>query len=269
MRSQQQALAEHDVHSHDSWVPVLGAVVGKDDAAIIDGLTVTFGDDEGRSAFFRRVQSDALHFNSTMLLLRHCGVPQLNYLLRCTPPTCIAQQAAVFDDQLLRAAAARLGEHFDQFSAGNIYSMQAKLQYGGEGLTSAVRTSPAAYLGSLAAVATALEFAPYTAADCPLEADQLVLRWIEQSMQQVVEATPSLAAALPAHASTFFHHVTTTRTSQSTSSSLQRQLSAQAASHSHNAFLSRCWEMRKVEGLVLNSMRIGSRIMEQERSTRR
>jgi hypothetical protein len=248
MRSQREALAEHNVHFHDSWVPVLGAVVGKDDAAIIDGLTVTFGDDEGRSAFFRRAQSDALHFNTAMLLLRHCGVPQLNYLLRCMPPTCIAQQAAVFDDQLLRAAAARLDGHYDQYSATTIYYMQAKLQHGGEGLTSAVRTSPAAYLGSLAAVATAPEFAPYTVADCPLESDLLVLGWIEQSMQQVVEATPLLAAALPTQASTFFHHITTTRSSSSISTSLQRQLNSQADLHSHKAFLSRCWEMRKVDG---------------------
>ena len=64
--------------------------------------------------------------------------------------------------------------------------------------------------------------------DCPLELDMLLLGWIEQSVQQVVEATPSLAAVLSTDASTFFHHVTTTRTFPSTSSSLQRQLSAQA-----------------------------------------
>ena len=154
----------------------------------------------------------------------------------------------MFDDQLLRAAAVRLGGHYDQFSADTIYFMQAKLRHGGQGLTSAVRTSPAAYLGSLAAVATVAEFVPYTAADCPLESDMLLLGWIEQSVQQVVEATPPLGAALPTDASTFFHHVTTTRTYPSTSTSLQHQLSAQAASHSHEAFLSRCWEMRKVDG---------------------
>ena len=91
MRSQRHALAEHNVEVHDSWVQVLGAVVGKDETAIIDGITVILGDDKGSTVFFRRAQSDALHFNSAMLLLRHCGVPQLNYLLRCTPPSCIAQ----------------------------------------------------------------------------------------------------------------------------------------------------------------------------------
>ena len=248
MRSQREALAEHNVHFHHSWVSVLGAVVGKDEAAIVEGVSLTFGDDEGRSAFFRRVQSDALHFNSAMLLLRQCGVPQFNYLLRCTPPSCIAQQAAEFDEQLLRAAADRLGGHYDQLSADTIYFMQAKMRYGGQGLTSAVRTSPAAYLGSLATVATAPEFAPYTDDDCPLESESLLLGWIERSMQQVTEATPSLAAALPSRASTFFHHVTTARSSTSTSPSLQHQLSSQAASHSHEAFLSRCKGMKKVDG---------------------
>ena len=126
--------------------------------------------------------------------------------------------------------------------------MQAKLRHGGEGLTSAVRTSPAAYLGSLAAVAKAQEFAPYTDADCPLESDTLLLGWIEHSIQQLVEATPSLAAALPTQASAFFHHITSTRSSTSPSTSLQRQLSSQAASHSHEAFLRRCHEMKKVDG---------------------
>jgi Reverse transcriptase (RNA-dependent DNA polymerase) len=249
LRSQRQALAEHNVQFHDSWVQVVGAIVGKDEAAIIDGVTRTFGDDAGRTAFFRRVQSDALHFNSAMLLLRHCGVPQLNYLLRCMPPPCIAQQAATFDEQLLNAAALRLGVHNnDHLNADTIYYMQAKLRHGGEGLTSAVRTSPAAYLGSLAAVATSLAFAPYTDGERPLESASLLFGWIERSMHQVVESTPSLADTLPTHASAFFHHVTSPRSSTSTSTSLQRQLSSQAALHAHKVFLRRCWEMRKVDG---------------------
>ena len=168
----------------------MGAIVGKDEAAIIDGVTRTFGDDAGRTAFFRRVQSDALNFNSAMLLLRQCGVPQLNYLLRCMAPPCIAQQAATFDELLLNAAAIRLGVDYDHLNAENIYWMQAKLRHGGEGLTSAERTSPAAYLGSLAAVATAPVFAPYSDVDCPLESDSLLLGWIEHSTLQVVETTP-------------------------------------------------------------------------------
>jgi hypothetical protein len=248
MRSQRQALAEHNVQFHDSWVQVVGAIVGKDEAAIIDGVTRTFGGETDRATFFRRVQSDALQFNSAMLLLRHCGVPQFNYLLRCIPPPCIAEQAATFDEQLLHAAAVRLGVHYDQLNADTIYFMQAKLRNGGQGLTSAARTSPAAYLGSLAAVASAPAFAPYRDADCPLESESLLLGWIEQSVHQVVEATPSLADTLPTDASTFFHHITSTRSSTSTSTSLQRQLSSQAALHAHKVFMGRCWEMRKVDG---------------------
>jgi hypothetical protein len=124
LRSQRQSLAQHDVHFPGSWVPVVGAVVGRDDAAIVDGITRLLSEDAGSSAFFRRVQSDALHLNSAMLLLRQCGVPQLNYLLRCTPPSCVADQAAAFDDRLLRAAAARLGVQYNQLSADAIYLMQ-------------------------------------------------------------------------------------------------------------------------------------------------
>ena len=71
----------------------------------------------------------------------------------------------------------QVGGHYDQLSADTIYFMQAKMRYGGQGLTSAVRTSPAAYLGSLATVATAPEFAPYTDDDCPLESESLLLGW--------------------------------------------------------------------------------------------
>ena len=44
LRSQRQALADHDVQVHDSWLPVLGAVVGKHDAAIRHGLARTLGE---------------------------------------------------------------------------------------------------------------------------------------------------------------------------------------------------------------------------------
>jgi len=248
LRGQREALADCDVQLHDSWLPVLGAVVGKDDEAIRDGLARTLGEQAGSAAFFRRVQSDALRCNSAMLLLRQCGVPQLNYLLRCTPPPCIAQQAEAFDEQLLRAAAVRLGWCFDQLGADALYYMQAKLRHGGLGLTPAARTSPAAYLGSLAAVGSSPEFAAHAAADCPVQPQSQLAGWLEHSVRQLVEATPSAAALLPSDATGFFHHVASTRTSARPSSSLQHQLSAQAASHQHEAFLSRCHEMRKTDG---------------------
>ena len=248
MHSQRQALADHDMQYYDSWAPVLGAVVGKDSAAVADGIACTTGDDGGGGAFFRRVQSDALRYDSALLLLRHCGVPQMSYLLRCTPPSCIVQQAKSFDERMLHAAAVRLNVHHDELTADAVHYVRAKLKHGGKGLTSAVCTSPAAYLGSLAAVATAAVFAPYTEADCPLESESALVGWIGESIQQLVESTPSLAAALPTTASTFFHHITSTRVYPRTSSSLQRHLSSQAALHSHEAFLGRCKEMKKVDG---------------------
>ena len=72
MRSQRQALAQHDVQLHESWAQVLGAVVGRDDAAIVDGIARSVGEDLGSSAFFRRVQSEALRCNSAMLFYCLC-----------------------------------------------------------------------------------------------------------------------------------------------------------------------------------------------------
>ena len=46
-----------------------------------------------------------------MLLLRHCVVPQLNHLLRCVPPPCIAEHAEhaeAFDQQVLQSALDKL-----------------------------------------------------------------------------------------------------------------------------------------------------------------
>ena len=134
----------------------------------------------------------------------------------------------------------RLGWHFDQLSTDALYYMQAKLRHGGLGLTSAVRTSPAAYLGSLAAVAAAPEFAPHADADCPLQPASLLAGWLEHSVQQVKEATPSSAALLPSDAASFFHHVASTRTYPRPSSSLQHQLrragiqQSSAARHVHH-----------------------------------
>jgi hypothetical protein len=39
-------------------------------------------------------------------VLRQCAVPKLNYLLPCTAPVCITQQAADFDDTVITTACA-------------------------------------------------------------------------------------------------------------------------------------------------------------------
>ena len=73
-----------------------------------EGLNQMLNDDAGQEAFFYRLQLQGLSVQSAMLILRQCAVPQLNYLLRCTPPRCIREHAARFDERVLDAAYEKL-----------------------------------------------------------------------------------------------------------------------------------------------------------------
>lgn len=241
LRSVRDTLADQDIHFHDDWVDVVGAVVGRDEAAIRAGIEATLGSDVGRDAFFYRLQLGQLSAMSSMLLLRQCAVPRMNYALRCLPPSCIAQQAEVFDEQVLRAAKTVLNLHADEGWEETDRILRVKLRHGGFGLTSAVRTSPAAFLGSLAAVSSAPVFAPYRKADCPLPSDAPLHAWIDSSISALTATTPQSAELLPSTASTFFQHFS----KPSSSSSLQHALSSQADQHSHQASLKYAQEMKK------------------------
>ena len=91
--------------------------------------------------------------------------------------------------------------------------LRAPLRHGGFGLTSALKTSPAAFLGSMAAVAAAPVFAPYTQPDCPLPSSSLLHGWIDNSMRTVLsdvqtsqDETATCEGLLPPSAAAFFHH---------------------------------------------------------------
>ena len=71
----------------------MGAAVGRDAEAVKQGLDCLAARDSGSEAFFRRLQSPELLVQSALLVLRQCAVPKLNFLLRCSPPVCIAEQA--------------------------------------------------------------------------------------------------------------------------------------------------------------------------------
>ena len=246
-RSVLETLAQHDISLHEQWMEVMGAVVGRDETAIRAGVAATFGDDSNSAAFFRRLLLEGVSLRCAMLLLRQCAVPQYNYLLRCVPPTCIAEQADLFDAQVLHAAMSKLGADPEQ-GGEPVGILQGRLRHGGWGLTSARATSPAAYLGSLAAVHSAPVFAAYCDADTPLPRDSLLHGWIDSSMQQLMAATPEASEHLPPSPSSFFSHYA--KASPSISSSLQSALSVQASSHSFEASLSAARAKKKHDGGV-------------------
>ena len=117
LRSMSATLAEHDVQVPEQWVEVVGAVIGRDDDAIRAGVAATLNVDEGTAAFFPRLQLDTLSVQSAMLILRQCGVPKMNYALRCMPPPCVEQQATTFDELVMDAARSKLLLHVDEVHA--------------------------------------------------------------------------------------------------------------------------------------------------------
>ena len=67
-------LSANDIQLHHDWVGVVGAVVGRDDAAIRAGVHSVLSAAGGHDAFLRRLQLDEMPIQTAMLLLRiyHC-----------------------------------------------------------------------------------------------------------------------------------------------------------------------------------------------------
>jgi hypothetical protein len=246
-------LASNDITLHTEWMEVVGAVIGRDEQAIQRGARQVFHQD-GNDAFFRRLQSVELSVQSAFLLLRQCAVPQMNYLLRCTPPKCIAELAREFDDRIVEAARDKLEVRCGEVTDETIRLLRQKLSNGGFGLKSALATSPAAFLGSVAAARSARVFDPYAQPDCPLPSDTLLHQWLGQAMKLVTDDTPAAAEYLPPSApaapaaSSFFSFYATAKSSLS--STLQRNITTQAAQHSFEASLTAAKKMKKQDGGV-------------------
>ena len=220
-------------------------MVGCDEDAIREGLDEMIAAGRGRDAFFTRVVLPDLSAQSSMLLLRQCAVPQLNYLLRCTPPPCVKEQAVAFDALVQQAALDKLAIHKDDLTATATRLLQAPLRHGGFGLSAAARTSHAAYLGSLAAVADVPVFAGYRRPEAL--PDSLPLHgWIADSMREVLDECPEAEKHLPSSASSFIHHFSSA--SSTVASSLQRALSTLATKHQFDASLSAARERRSTDG---------------------
>jgi hypothetical protein len=248
LRSVRTTLAEHNIQVRTDWVEVVGAVVGKDEDAIRAGMAATLAVDTGTAAFFERLQLTELTVQSAMLILRQCAVPKMNYALRCIPPPCIAEEATAFDDLVIGAAKSKLLLQVDEARRRPTTALlRAPLRYGGFGLASALQTSAAAYLGSMAAVTAAPAFAKYSQPDSPLPSTALLHRWIAGSMESVIEATPECKDHLPSSASTFFQHFSSS-SSSSASPSLQHTLSSLATKSVFTASLTRAQQLRGVDG---------------------
>jgi hypothetical protein len=226
------SLAHHNIEYHHDWIGVVGAVVGRDDDAIRRGIRHIMLDNSGHAVFFDRLQLPELNIPTAMLLLRMCMVPSMNYLLRCTAPVCIEDEATRFDQRMLNAAMDKLELPDQERGENAIGLLRSKLKYGGWGLTSAKATSPAAFLGSLAACADEATFIPLHTSSIP-DSSQLH-GWITDSVQRVRQAASDACdEILPPTADTFFSYYT--RTNPPAADSLQSALHAKAISHQNGA----------------------------------
>ena len=240
-----RTLAEQDIAVRHDWMEVMGAAVGRDAEAVKQGLDCLAARDSGSEAFFRRLQSPELRVQSALLVLRQCAVPKLDFLLRCSPPVCIAEQAAHFDHALVTDACDKLELRCDERTAEVKQRLRLRLKDGGFGLKSAVQTSPAAYTASVAAARDTAVLAPFCDAACPLPADTLLHGWLQDSLTRLRDAAlgPELESKLlPASASSFFSFYASAPSALS--SSLQSSISALANDRDREACLTAAQQLR-------------------------
>ena len=216
--------------------------------AVKQGLDCLAAQDDGSAAFFRRLQSPMLPVQSALLVLRQCAVPKLNYLLRCSPPACIAQQAAHFDHALVTNAYDKLELRSDERTPKVEQRLRLRLRDGGFGLASAVQTSPAAYIASLVAARDTAVFAPFRSAAQPLPANTLLHGWLANSMTRLRTATPcaELDSILPPSASSFFSFYAAAPSALT--SSVQSSISDLANIRNRMACLTAAKQLRQQDG---------------------
>ena len=116
---------------------------------------------ETHEALFEALRHPSMPVQVSMLLLRHCAHPRMNYVCRSMPPSITAEACRRFDQMVLETAVAKL-------QLGPILSLpleaqkqlQLPLRLGGFGLRSTEATAPAAFLGSVSAASAFLSAFP-------------------------------------------------------------------------------------------------------------
>ena len=193
----------------------MGVVVGRDDAAIRAGIHSTLKTAGNHDTFLRRLQLDEMPLQPAMTLLRQSMVPAMSYHLRCIAPMCIEEEASSFDQRVLGAAMDKLGLHGSERVERTVKRVQRRLRDGGWSLTSAVHSSVAAFLASVAACYGEPVFAQHCDAARPVPCQSQLHGWVDDSTRRVRQAIPGdeyqseLDLLLPATTGLFFHHYST------------------------------------------------------------
>ena len=234
-----RTLSANDIQLHHDWVGAVGVVVRRDDTSIRAGIRSTLATAGNHDTFLHRLQLDEMPLQAAMTLLRQSMVPTMSYHLRCIAPMCIEEEAGSFDQRVVGAAMDKLGLHASERVERTVKRLQRRLKDGGWSLTFAVRTSPAAFLASVAACHSEPVFAQYCDAATPVPYQSQMHSWVDDSMRRVRRASPgdeyqsAIDPLLPATAGLLFHHYSTCEPSVSTT--LQKRLNAKATTHDMKA----------------------------------
>ena len=165
-----------DDDDYDS-TDALGAVVGISAAANAQRLNDTHGGADGLfGIFIRDVSSGGLSVQAAMLLLGR-SVTRLTYFLRSLRRAAILQLARDWDDMLLQAARTKLDLAAHEQTDATQAVLRRPLRLGGFGLSSAVFTSPIAFISSVAhSAAQPGDYSLLT--DDALPPDSLLHEWL-------------------------------------------------------------------------------------------
>ena len=217
---------------------VLGAMVASDEIQLTAALQEATASDYSTTPFFRRLSSPVLAPQAAVLLLRQCGLPKMNYLARCVPPTCLAPIATAFDETVVDVAYTKLDVAHSERTDASLQCLRNRLSLGGFGLTSVLSSSPAAYIASLAALAVSTPTPPaFAALDASVSCSSLLYSWIQSTLSQLNDDFADLHSAaphsqhskalkkLPPNPDVFFSHF---QTSPQSSVKLQHSLNQQA-----------------------------------------
>ena len=148
----QEVAMEFGVAVETDAVKVLGCPIGRDRAKVAQMLIAQV---EKHNQFFSALQCRAMSAQISMLLLRLCGAPKLNYLCRTATGVEMKEAATKFHEMMMCAFADRADILRPEIPQSQIHGklVHLPLQFGGVGIPQIQSIRKLAWLGSFAASA--------------------------------------------------------------------------------------------------------------------
>ena len=148
-------LAEENIRLQTKAAVILGAPIGVDPVAVSD-IALVIADTHTK--FFERILHAGMPVQEGLYLLRLCGVPRWNYLVRCVRPNFMFNANRVFERMQIETFIIKAG--IEQKELDDRLQQELSLpqkRFGGWGLRSPVQLSHIAWLSAQAAVAPIIQ----------------------------------------------------------------------------------------------------------------